>query len=44
MMIGGFQNTILGREGRDDEIEKVKQSLVAAGKAGLAVVEYNFYN
>lgn len=43
MMIGGFQNTILGREGRDDEIEKVKQSLEAAGKAGLAVVEYNFY-
>jgi len=43
MMIGGFQNTILGREGRDAEIEKVKQSLEAAGKAGLAVVEYNFY-
>ena len=43
MMISGFQNVILGREGRDDEIEKIKQSLVAAGEAGLPVVEYNFY-
>jgi mannonate dehydratase len=43
MMIGGFPNTILGREGRDAEIENVKQSLVAAGKVGLPVVEYNFY-
>lgn len=43
MMIGGHPNTIYGREGRDEEIEKVKQSLIAAGKAGLPVVEYNFY-
>jgi mannonate dehydratase len=43
MMVGGFNNAILGREGRDAEIEAVKQSLVAAGAAGLPVVEYNFY-
>lgn len=43
MMIGGFRNVIYGREGRDQEIEKVQQSLRAAGAAGLPVVEYNFY-
>lgn len=43
MMIGGFPNVILGREGRDTEIDKVKQSIEAAGAAGLPVIEYNFY-
>lgn len=43
MMIYGFPNTIYGREGRDEEIAKVKESLIAAGAAGLPVVEYNFY-
>ncbi len=43
MMIGGFPNTIYGREGRDQEIEQVQQSLQAAGAVGLPVVEYNFY-
>jgi mannonate dehydratase len=43
MMIVGFPKTIYGRPGRDEEIEKVKQSLRAAGRAGLPVVEYNFY-
>ena len=43
MMIGGFPKTLYGKPGRDEEIEKVKQSLRAAGKAGLPVVEYNFY-
>lgn len=43
MMIGGHPNTIYGQEGRDEEIQKIKQSLEAAGKAGLPVVEYNFY-
>ncbi|MFN0119768.1 MAG: mannonate dehydratase [Blastocatellia bacterium] len=43
MMIGGFPNTLYGRPGRDEEIEKVRQSIRAAGKAGLPVVEYNFY-
>ena len=43
MMIGGFPNTIYGRPGRDQEIEKFKDSIVAAGKVGVPVVEYNFY-
>jgi mannonate dehydratase len=43
LMIGGFSNTIYGRPGRDEEIEKVRQSIQAAGQAGIPVVEYNFY-
>jgi len=43
LMINGFPNTIFGREGRDAEIENVKASLVAAGKVGIPIVEYNFY-
>lgn len=43
LMIDGFPNTLYGRPGRDEEIEKVKQSIQAAGKAGIPVIEYNFY-
>lgn len=43
LMIGGFTNTLYGRPGRDEEIEKVIASIRAAGKAGLPVIEYNFY-
>ena len=43
LMIGGFTDTLYGRTGRDAEIEKVKQSIVAAGQVGLPVIEYNFY-
>ncbi len=43
MMIGGFPNTLYGKPGRDEEIDKVCQSIRAAGRAGLPVVEYNFY-
>ena len=43
MMISGFPNAIYGRPGRDEEIEKVRQSIRVAGRAGLPVVEYNFY-
>ena len=43
LMIGGFPDTLYGKAGRDEEIEKFKQSLRAAGKVGLPVVEYNFY-
>jgi mannonate dehydratase len=43
LMIGGFPNTLYGRPGRDEEIEKIRQSIRAAGKAGLPVIEYNFY-
>jgi mannonate dehydratase len=43
LMIGGFTNTIYGRPGRDQEIEMVCQSIRAAGRAGMPVIEYNFY-
>ncbi len=43
MMISGHPNTIYGREGRDEEIRKIQDSLRAAGAVGLPVVEYNFY-
>jgi mannonate dehydratase len=43
MMIGGNPKTIYGRETRDEEIEKVQESIRAAGAAGLPVIEHNFY-
>jgi mannonate dehydratase len=43
MMISGFPNTIYGREGRDEEIGKLQETIRAAGRAGLPVIEYNFY-
>ncbi len=43
LMIDGFPNTLYGRPGRDEEIEKLKASIRAAGKVGLPVIEYNFY-
>jgi mannonate dehydratase len=43
LMISGFPNTIYGRPGRDEEIDKVGASIRAAGRAGIPVVEYNFY-
>jgi len=43
LMISGFPNTLYGRTGRDEEIDKVRESIRAAGRAGLPVVEYNFY-
>lgn len=43
LMISGFPKTIYGKPGRDEEIEKVIQSIRAAGKVGLPVIEYNFY-
>jgi mannonate dehydratase len=43
MMIGGFPKTLRGQPGRDEEIEKVIASIRTAGRAGLPVIEYNFY-
>ena len=43
LMIAGFNNAIYARPGRDEDIEKVIASIQAAGKAGLPVVEYNWY-
>jgi len=43
LMIGGFNDAIYGKPGRDEEIDNVRQSIRAAGKVGLPVIEYNFY-
>ncbi len=43
MMISGFPDVVYGWSGRDEQIEKVIQSIRVAGKVGLPVIEYNFY-
>lgn len=43
MMIGGNRELIYGRPGRDQELAKIKESIVNAGKVGLPVIEYNWY-
>jgi mannonate dehydratase len=43
MMIDGFPKTLYGKPGRDEEIDKVQESIRAAGEVGLPVIEYNFY-
>jgi mannonate dehydratase len=43
LMIAGFPNAIYNRPGKDQDIEHVIQSIKAAGKVGLPVVEYNWY-
>jgi mannonate dehydratase len=43
MMLPPLTKIIYRREGRDDEIQKVQDSVRAAGAAGLPIVEYNFY-
>ena len=43
LMIAGFPNAIYSRPGKDEDIQKVIASIRAAGRAGLPVVEYNWY-
>jgi mannonate dehydratase len=43
LMISGFPNAIYNRPDRDADIDKVIQSIRAAGTVGLPVVEYNWY-
>jgi mannonate dehydratase len=43
LMISGFSKALYGRSGRDEEIDKIRQSIHVAGKVGLPVIEYNFY-
>jgi mannonate dehydratase len=43
LMITGFNDVIWGRPGADAQIADVVTSIKAAGKAGLPVIEYNFY-
>ena len=43
LMISGFGSAIYARPDRDEAIAKVIASVRAAGRAGLPVVEYNWY-
>ncbi len=45
LMINLSSDILYGRPGnkREEDIEKVKLSIIAAGKVGLPVIEYNFY-
>ena len=43
LMISGFNDVIWGGPGADAQIADVIASIRAAGKAGLPVIEYNFY-
>jgi mannonate dehydratase len=43
MMCGVGRNTILGREGRDADIERFQECLRVAGACGMPNVEYNWY-
>ncbi|MEO7272419.1 MAG: mannonate dehydratase [Vicinamibacterales bacterium] len=43
LMISGFDDVIWGRPGAEAQTEDVIKSIRAAGAAGLAVIEYNFY-
>jgi len=45
LMINLSNDIIYGKTGnkRDEDIEKIKASVIAAGRVGLPVVEYNFY-
>lgn len=43
LMLHDFRDVILGRPGRDRQIESVQESIRVAGRAGIPVVEYNFY-
>jgi mannonate dehydratase len=43
LMISGFNDVIWGRPGADGQTENVIKSIRAAGRAGLPVIEYNFY-
>ena len=42
-MINVPSSILYGREGRDKDMEQMIASIQAAGKAGLPVIEYNFY-
>jgi len=43
LMLHDFRDAILGRPGAASDIEKVCESVRVAGKAGIPVVEYNWY-
>ena len=42
-MLHDFRRAILGRPGADEDIEMVQESIRAAGRVGIPIVEYNWY-
>ena len=42
-MFSGFPNAIYNRPGRNEDIDRVIESIRVAGRLGLPVMEYNFY-
>jgi mannonate dehydratase len=42
MTLPGFPNVILGRAGRERDLENVCESIRIAGRCGIPVLEYNF--
>jgi mannonate dehydratase len=43
VMLHDFRRAVLGRPGADEDIELVKESIRAAGRVGIPIVEYNWY-
>ena len=43
LALHGYPNAILGTPERDRDIENVRESIRVAGRAGIPVLEYNFY-
>jgi mannonate dehydratase len=43
LMLHDFRRAILGRPGADEDIAIVQESIRAAGRAGIPIVEYNWY-
>lgn len=43
VMLHDFRDAILGRQGADQDIEKVQESIRVAGRVGIPIVEYNWY-
>ncbi|MDA0196511.1 MAG: mannonate dehydratase [Bacteroidetes bacterium] len=43
LMMHDFRNAILGRPGRDQDIENVIKSIRVAGEVGIPILEYNWY-
>jgi D-mannonate dehydratase len=43
LMMHDFRNAILGRPGRDQDIENVQKSIRVAAEVGIPIVEYNWF-
>ena len=43
LMMHDFRNAVLGRAGRDQDIENVQKSIRVAAEVGIPIVEYNWF-